>query len=383
MSKIFQHINRSLEWWIKLCTGRVQSEDLDEEHYRQRILAITCLFWLLIVIGLMVVTPLIIDLTPEGSLAAAIMFLATGASVLVSMLVLRRTDNRILALHILLLVYTAAFAGACLYFGGTRSPTYALLLLGPVMAGIAGSIGATVFWGLLVMLTWIVILMLERTGLQFEQIIAPQNYNITIALAYAGMGLAVTSIIMAYAEMNKQLRTTLKKANVELGYLSSHDDLTGLYNRRFYDQRMARSLETAREMSKPLGLVMLDLDGFKKINDTYGHGVGDILLSNLGRRLRNQVRETDLIARLGGDEFAVILENIHSLEEVQAIAQKVLASVEQPLMVRNKRLALKASCGIALYPDHGDSQKAIEEQADSAMYAAKHSSASVVISVAS
>lgn len=380
MSSIFQHISRALERWVELCTGREQGEGLDEEHYRQGILAITSLFWLLTVIALTIISPLILDMTPEGSFAATLLFVATGVSVLVSMLVLRHLDNRLLALHLLLLVYTGAFAIACIYFGGTRSPTYALLLLAPVMAGIVGSMSATVFWGGLVLLIWVTILALERIGIQFQQIILPQNYNIAITIAYGAMGVGITSVIMVYAEMNKQLRTRLKKTNEELGFLSSHDDLTGLHNRRFYDQGITRSIERARELGKPLGLVMIDLDGFKRVNDTYGHGVGDILLTQLGIRLRHQMRETDLIARLGGDEFALILEDVHSAKEVQGIAEKILVAIEEPVLVRGKHLALKASCGIALYPDHGANQKAIEEAADKAMYSAKHSTGSMALS---
>lgn len=377
MSKILQPLNRAIEQWVQLCTGRRERDGLDEEHYRQRILVITSLLWLLIVIALTIISPMLLDMTPEGSLAATALFVTTGFSVLVSMLVLRHLDNRILALHMLLLVYTGAFAIACIYFGGTRSPTYALLIIAPVMAAIVGSVKATAFWSVLVALIWMTILSLERMGMQFEQIIAPQNYNVAITLAYGGMGLGVVSIIMAYAEMNMQLRNTLKKANEELGYLSSHDDLTGLYNRRAYDERMARALERAVEQRQPLGLIMFDLDEFKAINDTYGHGVGDKLLTELGKRLRQHVRETDLIARLGGDEFAIVLENVHNLDEVQMIAEKVAATVRMPVALRKQSLALRASCGIALFPDHGSSQKQIEEQADVAMYQAKQAGKSV------
>lgn len=379
MSITVHYISRALERWIRLCTAGRQREVLDEEHYRQRILAVTSLFWLVTVIALTLILPLLIDMSPEGSFAATLLFVATGASVLISMLVLRHLDNRILAMHMLLLVYSSAFTIACVYFGGTRSPTYALLLLAPVMAGIVGSMSATAFWGSLVILIWVTILLLERVGVQFEQIIAPQNYNVAITISYAAMGVAVSSVIMVYAEINKRLRTTLKKTNEELGFLSSHDDLTGLYNRRFYDQGMARSLERADDLGKPLGLIMIDLDGFKNINDTYGHGVGDILLAQLGRRLRHQVRETDLVARLGGDEFALVLEDVHSTAEVQVIAEKLLQTVKEPVLVRGRHLALDASYGIALYPNHGDNQKAVEESADKAMYSAKHANDPVAL----
>ncbi len=371
MNNVLHYMTRLRDWWIGLCTGRDPLRPLDEEHYRQRILAITSFFWLLTVIIVTVATPLIIDLSPEGRLAATSLFVITGFSVLVSIIILRYFNNRIAALHMLLLVYTGAFAIACAYFGGTRSPTYALLILAPVMASIVGGTGAGLFWTSLVLLIWTVILGLERLGMQFQQIILPQNHNFALTIAYAAMGLAVVSIIMVYAEMNKHLREALQSANSELDYLSNHDDLTGLYNRRFYEQRMNNCLERAQTAGKPVGLLMFDLDDFKEINDTHGHGMGDALLIKLGERLKHQVRDVDLIARLGGDEFVVLMENMRSPEDLPQIAAKLVAAVEQPVKLRNQVLALSVSCGVAVYPQDGSSREELEEKADKAMYRAK------------
>ena len=298
MSNVLSYMTRLRDWWIALCTGRDPLRPLDEEHYRQRILAITSFFWLLTVIIVTVVTPLIIDLSPEGRLAATSLFVTTGFSVLISILILRYLNNRIAALHMLLLVYTGAFAIACAYFGGTSSPTYALLILAPVMAAIVGGTGAGLFWTSLVLLIWTVILGLERLGMQFQQIIVPQNQNFAITIAYGAMGLAVVSIIMVYAEMNKHLRQALQNANSELDYLSTHDDLTGLYNRRFYEQRVTRSLERAQSLGKTVGLLMFDLNDFKEINDTFGHLAGDATLETVAERLTAVLPDNSIIGRL-------------------------------------------------------------------------------------
>ncbi len=371
MQRILNDLARIREWWIGVCTGRDPLRPLDEEVYRERILAITSFFWILTVIALTVTSALLIDMSPEGQTAARALFATTGFAVLLTVLILRYLHNRIAAMHILLFAFTSAFTIACVYFGGTRSPTFALLILAPVMAGIVGSVRATLFWTSLVILIWSVILGLERLGLEFTQIIMPQNYNLAITLAYASMGLAVVSVIIIYAEMNKHLRHSLQKANRELEHLSSHDALTGLYNRRFYNQRMARALERAKQQGRPLGLLVFDLDDFKEVNDTYGHGMGDALLVELGARLRSQVRETDLIARLGGDEFAVIMEDMRSAEDLPGIAAKLVAVIKQPVKLRNQELSLGVSCGVALYPEDGNDQRQLEEKADKAMYKAK------------
>jgi len=371
LQKLLQDVARIREGWIRLCTGNDPLRPLDEEHYRQRILAIASFFWLLTVLALTIVSPLVLDMSPEGRTAATALFVTTGFAVLSTVLILRYWHNRLAAMHILLLAFTSAFTVACLYFGGTKSPTFAMLILAPVMAGIVGSIWATLFWTSLVTLIWVVLVGLERMGMQFTQLILPQNYNLAITLAYASMGLAVVSVIIVYAEMNKYLRQSLQQANKELEYLSSHDELTGLYNRRFYEQRMTSALERARDQQKPMGLLVFDLDEFKEINDNFGHGVGDALLMKLGQRLRSQVRETDLIARLGGDEFAVIMENMRSTEDLPMIAAKLVAAIKQPVTLRNEKFTLGVSCGVALYPQDGDNQQELEEIADRAMYRAK------------
>ena len=371
MKNVLQQLTRIRDWWIALCTGRDPLRPLDEEHYRQRILAITSFFCLTTVIGVPVVIPIVIDISPQGRFAATTLLAIIGLSVLVSVLILRYLNNRIAALHLLLLVYTGAFAIACAYFGGTRSPTFALLILAPVMASIVGGTGAGLFWTALVLIIWSVILGLERLGVQFTQIILPQNYNMAITLSYGAMGLSVISIITVYVEMNKHLREALQGANSELEFLSNHDDLTGLYNRRFYEQRMAHLLERAEITGKTIGLIMFDLDDFKQVNDTHGHGMGDALLKMLGERLRHQVRDIDLIARLGGDEFVVLMENMRSSDDLPEIAAKLVAAVEKPIKVRNEVMALKVSCGFALYPGDGLSRAELEEKADKAMYRAK------------
>lgn len=382
MSELSTLPMRVLNGWVKFCTGHKLQNALDEEHYRQQILAVTSLFWLLTVVAVSLATHLLIDMNPRGQFAAYFLLLVTGVSVLASMLVLRLLHNRIVAMHLLLLVCTGSFTVACVYFGGTSSPTYALLILTPVLAGIVGSVRATLFWSVLVALVWTTLLALERLGVQFEQIILPQNYNAAITISYVAMGAAVTSIIIVYAEMNKALRNNLQAVNRELDYLSLHDELTGLRNRRFYDDRLDRCMSRAAKRSGQLGLLMFDLDEFKAINDTYGHGAGDTVLAALGERLPRRIRETDLIARLGGDEFALIIEDVGSEAALLGIARKLVAAVKEPITIRNKPLSVGASCGIALYPQHGASRQALEDAADRALYRAKSCGSGVALAAA-
>jgi diguanylate cyclase (GGDEF)-like protein len=239
------------------------------------------------------------------------------------------------------------------------------------MAAIAGSVSLSVSWGLLTVAFWTIILQAERFGIQFTQVIVPQNQSMAMMLAYTAMAIAVISIIIIYAEMNKALRESLQSTNSELAHLSSHDQLTRLPNRRFYDQRIALALLRAAEQGSMTGLLFMDLNDFKKINDTYGHGAGDKLLIAVAQRVQNSLRETDLVARLGGDEFVAVLEDVKSPEEITRIAHKLSAAIEQPLYVRQQILKFSASIGVAIFPLDGRQKQELEEKADRAMYLAK------------
>ncbi len=171
--------------------------------------------------------------------------------------------------------------------------------------------------------------------------------------------------------MNKALRLSLQDANSELAHLSSHDQLTRLPNRRFYDERMDLALHRAADCDGMAGLLFLDLNDFKKINDAHGHGAGDKVLIAVAQRLQNGLRETDLVARLGGDEFVVVLEDMKSTEEITRIAHTLSQAIEQPLYVRQQNLKFSASIGVAIFPLDGRQKQELEEKADKAMYLAK------------
>lgn len=157
----------------------------------------------------------------------------------------------------------------------------------------------------------------------------------------------------------------------ELYRLAYYDALTGLPNRHLFDDRIDRVIARAHRTGTPFCLLFIDLDRFKDVNDSLGHGVGDRLLSEVGRRLRETVRESDTIARLGGDEFMVILETASHSGAAAAVARKILAALATPVAAGERRLPVSASIGIACFPDDGRSAEELIRNADAAMYRAK------------
>ena len=166
----------------------------------------------------------------------------------------------------------------------------------------------------------------------------------------------------------------LRAANERLRTLSATDELTSLANRRALSSRLAEEFARAERYETPLSVVAADLDGFKQLNDTYGHGVGDRVLSQLARRLRALARATDLVARLGGDEFAFVLPHT-GLADARAFAERLLVRFDVvPLRLPGGEvIAVRLSCGVATLPDSGpvDSPEALLEAADRALYEAK------------
>ncbi len=157
----------------------------------------------------------------------------------------------------------------------------------------------------------------------------------------------------------------------ELDYLAHHDTLTQLPNRMLLLDRLDHSIKKAKRHNTSLSLLFIDLDGFKEINDSLGHSVGDSLITTIAERLGHQLREEDTIARLGGDEFVVLLEESSALQSVNFIAQKILFAIQEPIKIGEHDLYMTASIGISVYPDDGGSAETLLRNADSAMYQAK------------
>lgn len=149
------------------------------------------------------------------------------------------------------------------------------------------------------------------------------------------------------------------------------DPVTGMPNRRLFDDKLASSVDATRRRSDTFAVLYIDLDDFKRINDSHGHHVGDAVLTAVGLRLRICVRETDVVARLGGDEFGVILTSLEGSEYAEEVAERILASLGQPLIAADRRFEVRASIGISKFPDDGADATALERKADAAMYRAK------------
>jgi diguanylate cyclase (GGDEF)-like protein len=178
---------------------------------------------------------------------------------------------------------------------------------------------------------------------------------------------------------NGRLVDRLRDEVAEKEHQASHDALTSLPNRTMFHDRLQQAVIAARDADGLVGVILLDLDRFKEVNDTLGHHIGDELLLEVGNRLRRSVKSGDTVARLGGDEFAILLPSVRHAKEARAIAERARRALEQPFDIGALTLVVGASLGIALAPDHGEIATVLLQRADVAMYAAKASHAGVVV----
>ncbi len=165
--------------------------------------------------------------------------------------------------------------------------------------------------------------------------------------------------------------TRLKNHEAQLAHIAHYDELTGLPNRRLLSDRMRVALARARRDEQPLAICMLDLDGFKAINDSHGHAAGDDLLEEVGRRLQRTVREDDTVARLGGDEFVLLLSDLQHPEESHNTLERVLQAIAQPIALSGVTVQVSVSMGMTRYPHDDADADTLLRHADQAMYAAK------------
>lgn len=171
-------------------------------------------------------------------------------------------------------------------------------------------------------------------------------------------------------ELHSQL-ADMTEQELTARHAALHDALTGLANRSLFNDRLEHGLAQAKRLGLTLAVMFMDLDGFKAVNDTHGHGVGDALLQTVADRLRENTREDDTVARVGGDEFLYLVMGENDIPTVANLAQKIIDCVQAPCKLSIGAVSIRLSMGIACYPIDGDTADGLVRAADAAMYRAK------------
>jgi diguanylate cyclase (GGDEF)-like protein/PAS domain S-box-containing protein len=162
-----------------------------------------------------------------------------------------------------------------------------------------------------------------------------------------------------------------KEVEEHMQHMAQYDALTHLPNRALFNDRLQQAIAAAHRNKARLALMFIDLDKFKPVNDTYGHGVGDLLLKDVALRIQDCLRDSDTAARIGGDEFVILLPAIETQQDAGKVGEKILAALNRPFMLAGHTLNISGSIGVAVYPEHGKDEKLLVKSADIAMYHAK------------
>jgi diguanylate cyclase len=207
--------------------------------------------------------------------------------------------------------------------------------------------------------------------------ITPNTKWLALLVGLLALGLLIVALVTAIYDSHLEARSTLhtlalEKANAQLRHQATHDALTGLPNRVLLCDRLGRSILQAERNDAQIAVLALDLDRFKNINDSLGHGAGDELLKEVARRLTSVLRAEDTVARMGGDEFVVVLSGVGDRAAVSCIARKISEEVGKPYVIQSVEVQTTPSIGISLYPGDGQTDEALLARSDEAMYCAKN-----------
>ena len=175
-----------------------------------------------------------------------------------------------------------------------------------------------------------------------------------------------------FEKINKTLKYTIQEQKELFQYQAQYDGLTKIPNRALFLDRLSQSIKSAKRSKTRIAILFIDLDNFKKINDSLGHHIGDSVLVEVAKRLNIQIRESDTVARLGGDEFAIIIDNFNDIKIVNTIVTKLFHSMTEPYECNGNDIEFSLSLGITIFPQDSENMETLLQNADKAMYKAKN-----------
>lgn len=366
MPSLYKKIaEKAVNFWLP----KMSAMSTEESFQVRTIVQLSLVFGILVLCAAILM--LVLPLKPIGQTVGLFFAFLILLGVSVSLVTLRAGVSAKLSANILLFSIWGAMFSSYFFLGGLSSPNAPLLILVPAIAGTMGMKRAVVAWTVMIVLSWLVLLLLSNSGHQFTQFTAPDRYLFSVFICLVIASVVVTAVVFVFANINRTLRIALDNSNQTLQYQAGHDPLTHLANRRSYFEQLKLTIQRAQHQHMRFALLMVDLDGFKAINDTYGHQAGDRALQAIAERLQHSIRHSDFIARLGGDEFVVLMEDVLSREDVAELADKLRRSITIPVALETGDVQLGASIGVAMYPDHGQDSESLQESADRAMYSAK------------
>lgn len=291
-----------------------------------------------------------------------------------SLVVFKLTGSYTLSGNIVSLSCYLPLTYAVFITGGYHSsPLIPIFAIIPIFAFLIIGLRAGLIWGTMVIVTQIILNLSDIFGIPSWQLLSSADLQRFHSVVAPFTTLIFCTSLVIYESKNRVLKAYLFHEKNKFAHQSSHDHLTGLPNRKEFNYRIRSQIDACELSACRFCIMYIDLDGFKPINDNYGHHLGDAVLVTVAERLRRIIRTTDTAARLGGDEFAIILNDARSADSARRVSEQVIHEVSQPMHLDGHTVKVSASIGLAIFPDDGDSEESICINADAAMYKAKES----------
>ena len=275
--------------------------------------------------------------------------------------------SRLITSAIALLIYLLLFEPL---YGSFLNFTVVAFSIFPIfiVSNMFGILGGVVIGLLIVPINWLMLQLGESLTNQVASFLAGDFW---IAHGF----FLILGLLFGYMhDMHLRLRKELverRKVEKELEHLATHDPLTGVPNRLMFYECAKTAITRALRRGEGLGILFLDLDGYKRVNDRFGHAYGDKVLIEVGKRIKEALRESDCVGRIGGDEFAIALESVWEEETIAYICKRLLQSISNPISIEGHEVTLTASIGVSKYPHNGDNIEQLLKFADLAMYSMK------------
>jgi diguanylate cyclase (GGDEF)-like protein len=340
--------------------------------YRFRLLADMIIICMIVIVFFAVYYPFITHFSWPGSIFStsfSVILLSFHAFLLMR---LRQQKNHAkTAQWLIASVFLAIIFGIIITGGVLNSLTPVFLPLPIIMAFLLIDRRTGLIYSAVTFSVYITLTGLSYRGFEFPQTIPLGNTDDVEILLWLFFSISMLALVIAYDGLSTRLIHQLKFEQEKQTYLATHDSLTDLANRQKFDEQLNEAIHRSSRLGNSVTLLIIDLNKFKPINDSFGHDAGDAILVHVAKQIASTIRTDDLAARIGGDEFAVILQGDKTIKDITALMGRLTQQITSPLRYKNKILTVTASIGIASYPDQTKTEEDLRKAADTAMYAAK------------
>lgn len=345
-------------------------QDSTESLYRARVLVSIIHSFSFINATVVVLLILAKPLVAFNLAASLIIIFGLNTVYALLLLYLKRAGGYIGVCHIMVGVTLFSIVAGVVFSGGpVASPAMSLSVVPIVLAFVLAGKRIGIIWTQVALLSHAVLFVLSW-NVQFPQLLTEGSLAVFHLIHWTITYGSIFALMLIFETINQRLKSQRDMERRRYRYLASHDSLTGLANRAHFEEYVQKAISERSEYGNVL-ILMIDLDGFKPVNDSLGHEAGDQVLHTISQRFKETLRQSDFIARVGGDEFIMVAVDVENEALIEHLSNKILILVSEPIEGIPDYLKLSASIGAAWFPYHSKDLKQLLRFADSAMYKAK------------